>query len=198
MWIEPATPPTPATSATHPILSHPIPSQPIPSHHRIPIIIPIIKSMTRFIHPSVLWNIFMTECILFMSVTFFETCEYVNMWTCEYVNVRYRNMIGWKDEKMQIRKGENKKKQQHSSVDWIEPETPPSPATHPILSYPIQTHFIISYSLPSLHTHTYPDQKINGSIHTPFCSMKHLHDGMYTVHERWIFEHMWIWDIEIW
>jgi hypothetical protein len=57
MWIEPA---TPAIPGTHPIPSNTIQYQPTQTY-------PAQKSLARFIPICILWNVFMSECRLFMA-----------------------------------------------------------------------------------------------------------------------------------
>jgi hypothetical protein len=79
----------------------------------------------------------------------------------------------WKDENKEIRNRENT-----VELMRIEPATPHTPATLPNLSHPITAYSHLSWS------------KINGSLHTPFCSMKHSLERMHTAHGRCIFWNM--------
>jgi hypothetical protein len=63
MWIESATPATLAIPAT-------LATQTSTIHYSLPTLIPLKNSLARFIPISVLWNIFMTECILFIVAAF--------------------------------------------------------------------------------------------------------------------------------
>jgi hypothetical protein len=91
-----------------PIPAHPNQSQPIQARHNtaqptLPILIPLKNSLTRSTSPSVLWNIFLTECILLMRAAFLKICTYAHM-QCANVqyaicNMKYPNMIGCSDER---------------------------------------------------------------------------------------------------
>jgi hypothetical protein len=140
-----------ASHPCHPChTSHPILSHSIRSPHDLLTLIPLKKSIARFIH-----------------LLFYETFSWRN--ACCACALHF--------------------------LMWIEPATPATPAKYPIPSSPITF-----YPSPSPHTHTYPAQKINGSLHTSFCSIKYFLDEMCTVYVRrtfWKYVNMWIWNIEI-
>jgi hypothetical protein len=87
----------------HPILSNLIPYHTMtwhdmPSHHITsqPIHTDTAqKYLARLMSPSVLWNIFLMECLLFMHAAFFENLQIFKYSNMKYINTqiyKYVNM----------------------------------------------------------------------------------------------------------
>jgi hypothetical protein len=136
MWIELA---TSATPAIPPHLTH-RPAQLTNTH-------PAQKITGSLDTPSVPWNIFLTECILFMRAALIENMTY-DRWY-----MKYSNLIRW------TRKDENRKRKSTVELIWIEPatsatlDTPPTPDTHANQLITACQHLSRSKIYGSLETH---------------------------------------------
>jgi hypothetical protein len=191
MWIEPA---TSATSAIPAILAiHPVPTYQHLSRSKNTWLdsYPILfyeTSSWRNAYCSCALNFWKYANMWICEYVNMRICEYANMWICEYGNMKYRNMTEWRRKRWEWG---NKKKEQ-TRLSWCESNPRPLSSLPSLLPLPhITSNPILSnhiQSNPSLPT--FITLKILGSVHIPFCYLKHLHDGMHTVHVRYIFENM--------